>query len=400
MPHRFGQVPVSIDALLPSLGVLGVNHVSAPMPAPTTAGETKGQKTTLSTGPSTGESKKITLINEDGTVNQEAHKSVVYAQNTKWVKFYPPDEELDQYDYKNWTSFFPENKNLQITNPHWLREDWPTAKHDSLASARLKFFELLKGSLKELGSSKKRRLPDAPSAPGLDELRAARETSLNELQYILTSDADSDDRTRMKESLKSIAIMLQQGGVFGPNNRIKSTTSNLFELPPGWLIVYRFQQPAALKRRYDEDGKVGAYSNASYVGPSFSSWGSMGDNNSVYSSTLQDTPIQAWLVYLLYQHSGKTNDHKPYKAKKTKGADTDTQEPAQAHPSADPGACGDGTNEQTSLASAPQADSGANPGKDDECEKKAMWRDFWSDEMLLSTSRSARNPSEAFSPFE
>ena len=340
MSRHIDQVPVSVDALLPSLGVLSLNHASTPKPAPIAAGDYKKQK--LETGPSTGESKDIAWIQEDGTFNERAHKSLVFAQNAAWVQFYPPDEGSDHDGYKNWTSFFPENK-LQIANPHWLRDGWLTAKHGSLTEARDEFFTLLSGSLKDLMPPEKGSSTDNT----FEDLKADRETSLAHLRSILTSDADNADPEKLADSRDELAKMLRQDGAFGQHKRKRSSP---FKLPPGWLMMYKAQSASTLKCRFESSGKVGAYSNPAYVGPQFSSW-DIKNASSLYSPILQDTPIQAWLVYLMYQRSSKTNDPGLTKAKKT-DTHTDNQEPVQAPSSAGPDACGDDTSDQTSVARA------------------------------------------------
>jgi len=319
MSRRFNQAPVSVDALLPSLGALSVNGVSTPKQAPISAGDGGDDSHwMLPQDPGTGQ--PVQWVKGGGKLDQDARKRLVYAQNKNWISFYPPPihrEKAEDYDYENektqnWTIFFPGKNNMQIKNPHWLRAPpdtpfWPGGRHTLISEARTNFVDILVQNLREF----------KPATKENDNERFKREadindrsTSLAELRRIIANDAEKTDLAELEQSRALIDPMFRSDGVFGHTKRKKSS----FPLPPGWMTMYKPRSVQAMQAELDRNkgtkkaGRPGAYCDPWYVGPQYASWLNISPTTRLYSAVQQKTPIFAWLVYLMYQNSGSTHD--------------------------------------------------------------------------------------------
>jgi flagellar biosynthesis GTPase FlhF len=78
-----------------------------------------------------------------------------------------------------------------------------------------------------------------------------------------------------------------------------------------------------------KEGKPGAFSDPAYVGPQYASWSEQDPSTKLYSAILQDSPVQAWLVYLMYQKSSKTFD--PREQARRKDATEEAKQRAAAN---------------------------------------------------------------------
>ena len=352
MSRRVGQAPVSVEALLPSLGALSVNHTSAPKQAPIAAGEKKRQKKkgdgddeeetgprlgVLPTDPGTGQ--PVKWVREDDKLDQDAHKRLVYAQNKEWASFYPPpppQKRPEEYSYTDWTSLFPAG-NLQIENPHWLRAApdnprWPASrnKHDSLSEARTAFVDMLPEYLQALPQPTEKNSVEERSKREADI--ANRDESLAQLKEIVEKDGDKTASKDLEQSRVLIAQMFRQDGVFGQYKRKKAVP---FPPPPGWMVMYKARTVASMeaqlakKKGTKSEGKPGAFSDPAYVGPQYASWSEQDPSTKLYSAILQDSPVQAWLVYLMYQKSSKTFD--PREQARRKDATEEAKQRAAAN---------------------------------------------------------------------
>lgn len=329
MSRRVSQAPVSVEALLPSLGALSVNNATPPKQLPIAAGEKKKQKKDegddVESGPRLGQlptdpatSQPVKWVKEDGKLDQDALKRIVYAQNKEWIRYYPPPGELkkpEEYGFKDWTSFFPEGANLYIKDPHWLRAApsyviWPASKnkHSTLAEARMAFLDILQDSLAPLKQPTDKSTVEQRSK--LEADISNREDALQQLQQIIEADANKTDAKDLSNSRSLIALMFRQDAVFGQYKRKKTT----FPLPPGWMTMYKhrsvlsMENQLARRKGTKEEGKPGAFSDPSSLGPQYATWSEQDPGTNAHRAYIQDSPVQAWLVYLMYQASSKTFD--------------------------------------------------------------------------------------------
>tara|TARA_B110001452_G_scaffold155903_1_gene129794 strand:- start:3719 stop:5110 length:1392 start_codon:yes stop_codon:yes gene_type:complete len=350
MSHRSSQALVSVEALLPSLGALSVNRASTPKQAPIAAGEKKKQKKSngddeeetgprlgvLSTDPGTGQ--PVQWVKGDDKLDQDAHKRLIYAQNKEWAAFYPPpppQKRPEEYTYTDWTSFYPSG-NLQIENPHWLRAapdnpKWPASrnKHDSLSDARIAFGDMLPGYLQALPLPTEKNSVEERSKREADI--ANRNESLAQLKDIVEKDGNKTDSKELEQSRALMAQMFRQEGVFGQYKRKKIP----FPPPPGWMVMYKHRSPSSMeaqlakKKGTKNEGKPGAFSDPTYVGPQYASWSEQDPSTKLYTGHQQDSPVQAWLVYLMYQKSSKTFD--PREQARRKDATDEAKQRASAN---------------------------------------------------------------------
>jgi len=298
--------PPSVDALLPSFCLLGVNRSSMA----TTLHVPKLQSileqhpydekdcavASIASISVKAQLNAAKWVNEEGEFNHTLLLQKIIADNAMWTQFYPPLEGLneEQYTLENFTTFRPEGRTKKIDPPlvpHWKNSNWPAAnrKHETLFVARHEFLKTIEQSILYK--------PSADNAKRQQDVAITMER----LRSIVDTHKNSTDAQTLHDGYITMFFELVQ-----PVEGYKKPLwpRNELSLPPGWLAYYK---PRSKNASSQKPGTY-HYHIVEYIGPQYNKW----DHETLSGSYEYFScrhPKDAWLIYLQYQTGRvETND--------------------------------------------------------------------------------------------
>lgn len=322
-----------MEDLLPCLGGLSVNSsvpapdISEPVLAASGFGDIIGLLESIE-----GKRGRNWFLEDDGDdsggdepkkpkFDEEQHKLLLLDENREWMKYYPPATLLpdEQYDYFNWTRFYPSSKGsavMKVKNPHWQNPMYTKPKHATLEEARTFFGEMFMSSVDLKKKSSEEKLE---TAQAVREFKEILRQDAGVKQYSGTPDEMKAGATQLSKSLVKLLDMLRMPTAeykqpLWPRKTLENT-----DLPPGWISFKERRTPESAVKVFLTKGKMSTwkYGDNRFLGPHWETWDTTDDDG--YCEVRSTDKIKdAWLIYLGYQKSDKTYDPNEKKTSKDK----------------------------------------------------------------------------------
>ena len=254
-------------------------------------------------------------VEDDGSAKKmkfddKLHKSILLEENRTWMKYYPPTVVMPdtEYDYKNWTSFYPQGKGnavINVKNPHWKHPDFESMRHATLKEARIQYGAKMSNLV---DTSKKSPEEKSETSQAVDEFVAILTEDGDVKQYSGTKEEQQAGKEQLSNSLEKLLDMLRapKAGIKQPLWPRKKEENK--DLPPGWISLTKYRSPKTAEDAM-ANGKLGQwkYGDKQFIGPVWELWGSE-DEQGMHEARKCTTIKDAWLIYTGYQKSSKTND--------------------------------------------------------------------------------------------
>ena len=309
---------------------------------------------------------------EDGArkkqFDEKLHKSIILEENKEWMKYYPPANTmpLEEYDYKNWTRFYPckpSGGNHTVKDPHWKNPLYPRSKHATLSAARAALGDVI---LSLVNTSKKSEQEKAETAQESEKFKQIIAADGETSQFSGDAQAKKAGKEKLSKSLLQLLDMLRKpvGGFKQPLHPRNDFTDDM--LPPGWVYFLAPRTPenaVAYLKNPKNKGSMGGwkYGDNKYCGPHWETW-DVANASGEYEVRTADAVKDAWLIYAGYGKSAKSNDPNEKKTAKDKTRTEATKKMKLEAGSSDAGPSGAGPSDAPLPEPVPPEQPPAAPG--------------------------------------